>query len=358
MQCIEGVIFFLTYKLTETKNFLILFTLLILWTCPLYSHTGSARKLLTGCTMSEESGTQHFGMTRKFQIGTFHPSDGCLELNSFSKTKKSVAIVLIPGLSNPDVEFWYIFLADSLYYGFHEIPMFDRRILLKKPLHCNPIKKYDPLSGKSTEGRNSGLFLPLSSRKSHSILYLRIADRFQEIKDVISNSDNVLFWTCSVRFVKPSGRVFNGVSPLQKAASFFTENSRNSSPVSVVTGNIAFILKCCGPKGTDLNSVYFSKGAIPENGSFRFKVNEQSSWHHCKVVSSGNGFAESSQTSFCSLVAHSDQFNLQLRLGTPDSILLPRSKRQGSGVRILSTEDVLQDEVICESLFTLIPLNV
>lgn len=29
MQCIEGVIFFLAYKLTETKNFLILFTLLI-----------------------------------------------------------------------------------------------------------------------------------------------------------------------------------------------------------------------------------------------------------------------------------------------------------------------------------------
>ena len=299
--------------------------------------------------MSEESGTQHFGMTRKFQIRTFHPSDGCLELNSFSKTKKSVGIVLIPGLSNPDVEFWYIFLADSLYYGFHGIPMFDRRILLKKPLHCNPIKKYDPLSGKSTEGRNSGLL---------GILYLRIADRFQEIKDVISNSDNVLFWTCSVRFVKPSGRVFNGVSPLQKAASFFTENSRNSSPVSVVTGNIAFILKCCGPKGTDLNSVYFSKGAIPENATFRFKVNEQSSWHHCKVVSSGNGFAESSQTSFCILVTHTDQFNLQLRLGTSDSILLPRSKRQGSGVRILSTEDVLQDEVICESLFTLILLNV
>ena len=310
--------------------------------------------------MSEESGTQYFGMIRKFQNGAFHPSDGCLELNSFSKTKKSVGIVLIPGLSNPDVEFWYIFLADSLYYGFHGIPMFDRRILLKKPyLHCNPMKKCDPLSGKSTESRNSGLFLPLSSRKSHSNLCLRIPDRFQEIKDVISNSDNVPFWTCSVRSVKPPGRVFNGVSPFQKAASFFPENSRNSSPVSVVTGNIAYILKCCGSKGTDLNSVYFSKGAIPENGTFRFKVNEQSSWHHCKVVSSGNGFAESSQTSFCILVAHSDQFNLQLRLRTPDSILLPRSKRQGSDLRILSTEeDVLQDEVIFESLFTLILLNV
>lgn len=307
--------------------------------------------------MSEESGTQRFEMIRKFRNGTFHPSDGCLELNSFSKTKKSVGIILIPGLSNPDVEFWYIFLADSLYYGFHGIPMFDRRILLKKPLPCNPMKKCDPLSGKSPEGRNSGLFLPLSSRKSHSILCLRIRDRFQEIKDVIYNSDNVPFWTCSVRSVKPPGRVFNGVSPLQKAASFFTENSRNS-PVSVVTGNIAYILKCCGSKGTDLNSVYFSKGAIPENGTFRSKVNEQSSWHHCEVVSSGNGFAESSQTSFCILVAHSDQFNLQLRLGTPDSILLPRSKRQGSDLRILSTEDVLQDEVILESLFTLILLNV
>ena len=309
--------------------------------------------------MSEESGTQYFGMIRKFQNGTLHPSDGCLELNSFSKTKKSVGIVLIPGLSNPDVEFWYIFLADSLYYRFLGIPMSDRRILLKKPLHCSPVKKYDPLTGKSPKGRNSGLFLPLSSRISYSILCLRIPDRFREIKDVIYNSDNVPFWTCSVRSVKPPGRVFNGVSPLQKAASFFTENSRNSSPVSVVTGNIAYILKCCGSKGTDLNSVYFSKGAIPENGTFRFKVNEQSSWHHCKVVSSGNGFAESSQTSFCTLVAHSDQFNLQLRLGTPDSILLPRSKRQGSDLRILSTEeDVLQDEVIFESLFTLILLNV
>ena len=172
--------------------------------------------------MSEESGTQHFGMIRKFRSGPFHPSDGCLELNSFSKTKKSVGIIL-----NPDDEFCYIFLADSQYYGFHGIPMFDRRILLKKPLHCNPMKKYGPLSGKSPEGRNSRLFLPLSSRKSHSILCLRIPDRFQEIKDVISNSDNVPFWTCSVRSVKPPGRVFNGVSPLQKAASFFTENSRN-----------------------------------------------------------------------------------------------------------------------------------
>ena len=305
--------------------------------------------------MSEESGTQRFGMIRKFRNGTFHPSDGCLELNSFSKTKKSVGIVLIPGLSNPNVEFWYIFLADSLYYGFLRIPMSDRRILLKKPLHCNPMKKYDPLSGKSPEGRNSGLFLLLSSRKSHSILCLRIPDRFQAIKDIIYNRDNVPFWTCSVRFVKPPGRVFNSVSPLQKAASFFTGNSRNS-PISVVTGNIAYILKCCG---SDLNSVYFSKGAIPENGTFRFKVNEQSSWHHCKVVSSGNGFAESSKTGFCILVAHSDQFNLQLRLGTPDSILLPRSKRKGSDLRILSTEeDVLQDEVIFETLFTLILLNV
>ena len=228
--------------------------------------------------------------------------------------------------------------------------MSDRRILLKKPLHCSPVKKYDPLSGKSPKGRNSGLFLPLSSRKAHFILCLRIPDRFQEIKDVISNSDNVPFWTCSVRFVKPPGRVFNGVSPLQKAASFFTENSRNS-PVSVVTGNIAFILKCCGSKGTDLNSVYFSKGAIPENETFRFKVNEQASWHR--------GFAESSKTSFCILVAHSDQFKLQLRLGTTDSILLPRSKRQGSDLGILSTEeDVLQGEVIFESLFTLLLLNV
>ena len=198
--------------------------------------------------MSEESGTQYFGMIRKFQNGTLHPSDGCLELNSFSKTKKSVGIVLISGLSNPDVEFWYIFLDNSLYYGFHGIPTFDRPILLKKPLYCSPVKKYDPLSGKSPEGRNSGLFLPLPSRISHSILCLRTPDRFQEIKDVIYNSDNVPFWTCSVRFVKPPGRVFNGVSPLQKAASFFTENSRNSSPVSVVTGNIAFILKCCGSK--------------------------------------------------------------------------------------------------------------
>ena len=304
--------------------------------------------------MSEESGTQRFGMITTFRNGTFHPSDGCIELNSLSKAKKSVGIVLIPGLSNPDVEFWYIFLTGSLYCGFHGIPMSDRCILLKKPLHCSPVKKYDPLSGKSPKGRNSGLFLPLSSRKSHSILCLRIPDRFQEIKDVIYNSDNVPFWTCSVRSIKPPGRVFNGVSPLQKAASFFTENSRNS-PVSVVTGNIAYILKCCGSKGTDLNCVYFSKGAIPENGTFRFKVNEQSSWHHCKVVSSGNGFAESSKTGFCILVAHSDQFNLQLRLGTPDSILLPRSKRKGSDLRILSTEeDVLQDEVIFESLFTLI----
>ena len=295
-------------------------------------------------------------MIRKFQNGTFHPSDGCLELNPFSKTKKSVGIVLIPGLSNPDVEFGKIFLADSRYYGFLGIPMSDRRILLKKPLHCSPVKKYDPLSGKSPEGRNSGLFLPLSSRISHSILCLRIPDRFQEIKDIIYNRDNVPFWTCSVRSVKPPGCVFNSVSSLQKATSFFTENSRNSSPVSLVTGNIAYILKCCG---SDLNSVYFSKGAIPENGTFRFKVNEQSSWHHCKVVSSGNGFAESSKTSFCVLVAHSDQFNVQLRLGTPDSILLPRSKRQGSDLRILSAEeDVLQDEVIFESLFTLILLNV
>lgn len=303
--------------------------------------------------MSEESGTQRFGMIRKFRNGTFHPSDGCLQLNSFSKTKKSIGIVLNPGLSNPDDEFCYIFLADSQYYGFLGIPMSDRRILLKKPLHCSPVKKYDPLTGKSPKGRNSGLFLPLSSRISYSILCLRIPDRFQEIKDVIYNNDKVPFWACSVRSVKPPGRVFNSVSPLQKAASFFTENSRNS-PISVVTGNIAYILKCCG---SDLNSVYFSKGAIPENGT-GFKVNEQPSWHHCKVVSSGNGFPESSKTGFCILVAHSDQFNLQLRLGTPDSIPLPRSKRQGSDLRMLPTkEDVLGDEVIFESFFTLILLN-
>ena len=346
MQCIEEVIH-LANQLTETKTFLILFTLPILRACPLYSHTGSARKLLPGVTISEESGTQRFGMIRMFRNGTFHPSDWCLQLNCFSKTKKSVGIVLIPGLSNPDVEFWYIFLADSLYYGFHRIPMFDRHILLKKPLHCSLVKTYDPLSGKSPEGLNSGLFLPLPSRKSLSILCLSISDRFQEIKDVIYNSDFVFFWTCSVRSVKPPGRVFNGVSPLQKAASFFTEHSINC-PVSVVTGNIAYILKYRGVKGTDLSGVYFSKGNIPDNaiGTFRFKVNEQSLWRHCKVVSSGNGFAESSRTSFCILVAHSDQSNSQLSVGTSDSILLPRSKIQGSDLRILSTEDVLQNEVI------------
>ena len=288
-----------------------------------------------------------------FRNGTFHPSDWCQELNSFSKIKKSVAILLIPGLSNPDVEFWYIFLADSLYYGFHGIPMFDGHILLKKSLHCSPVETYEPLSGKSPEGLNSGLFLPLPSRKSLSILCLSISDRFQEIKDVIYNSDNVFFWTCSVRSVKPPGRVFNGNPPLQKTTSFFTENSINS-PVSVVTGNIAYILKCCGLKDTDLNGVYFSKGNIPDNaiGTFRFKVNEQSLWRHCKVVSSGNGFAESSRMSFCTLVAHSDQFNSQLSLGTSDSILLPRSRIQGSDLRILSTEDVLQNEVIFESFLT------